>query len=226
MSEQTAEQVLAKAAHDIEEMCKERSRTAHHNDLAVTKPQLWVNVAQRCLHGQGVKQVMRETGVGQCTYWKINRHIAEIKNTYKEFLLDNIHANIDAVDDLKAEWVQKMRESGEMDPNAAKAYQNMTISNKIDHDRVNRINDGADHVVKQVTVTDEELDDTAAAARARIAQRAEAIDVEFEEVDCKSGNKNSMSARDIELSDRLEILRLTQPNADFPDSPFGGMNDG
>ncbi len=182
MSEQTAEQVLAKAAHDIEEMCKERSRTAHHNDLAVTDPQMWVEVAKRCVHGQGVKQVMRELGVGQCTYYKINRQIAEIKNTYKEFQLSNIHANIDAVDDLQAEWLEKMRKSGEIDAGQAKAVMELSKANQINSQRVNRLSDGADQVIKQVIVTDEELDDTAAAARARIAQRAEAIDAEFEEV--------------------------------------------
>ena len=182
MSDKTAEQVLAKAAQDITEMCKERSRNGHHNDLAVTNPNLWIDVAKRCVHGQGVKQVMRETGVGQCTYYKINRQIAEIKNTYKEFQLSNIHANIDAVDDLQAEWLEKMRSSGEIDANQAKAVKELAVANQINSQRSNRLSDGADQIIKQVTVTDEDLDDTAAAARARIAQRAEAIDVELEEV--------------------------------------------
>ena len=157
LSIRTEDEMIADVQHRLKERLKEVRDGAHYNDLAVTKPEKWMQIAMAVFRAKSILGTMRELGVTQHSVYKVKKQILDIRDDYKEFQINNIDANIDAIDDITAEELQKVREEG-LELNHAKAIKELSVASQIMSQRRHKLSDGADKVVRvEQAKTPEEL---------------------------------------------------------------------
>jgi hypothetical protein len=154
----SGEELMLLESHEkLKARLREVREKSHYNSLAVTHPDKWMDVAGRVFRGEAIRGIMKNANVGQYTVYQVRKQILDIRDEYKDFQIDSIDANIDAIDEITAEELERMRMEG-VELDHAKAIKELNVAGQIMAQRRHKLADGADKVVRVEQVkTKEEL---------------------------------------------------------------------
>lgn len=151
-------QMLALASEKLRERLHELQKLSHYNAYCVRAPEKWMNVARAVFRGDSVRGTMESLSISQQTYYVVRKQIYDIMDHYKAIQIDNLDANMDAINDISAKALEKITLSGDLELDQAKAIKELNVAGQIMSQRRHKLSDGADKIVRvEQAKTPEEL---------------------------------------------------------------------
>jgi len=178
---------------DLKEVLVDVQQVAgHHNDLAINKPEKWLQIAGMLCRGISPTKIYEEYGGNYYSILRIRAQLSEspvandLKRELSTHVVENLHFNSEIAPKLNSEILKKLDRGEAEDVSLTeliKAKRELSVDNKLSNEVLARLR--GDNVQRiEVTQKTESFEDMMKAlreAQAQIPKPAEVVDVEATE---------------------------------------------
>lgn len=185
MSKESLEKTILDIEKSVKDNLMEVQKTCDPRDMARVNPEKWAELAIRLLNGSTGLQIRKELGCAYSTIKKVENQISAELGQLAEQKIQEVRVLTNQNDELMQHHfenlAQKAARGEAFTDEDSRIAKNFSDAGTKLHFRSDRLEGRADIITETRVVSDDDLQQTADAARARLKMRQGAIDVEFEE---------------------------------------------
>ncbi len=185
MSKESLEKTILDIERSVKDNLMEVQKTCDPRDMARVNPEKWAELAIRLLNGSTGLQIRKELGCAYSTIKKVEGQISAELGQLADQKIQEVRVLTNQNDELMQQHYENLANkaaNGEsFTDEDSRIAKNLADAGTKLHFRSDRLEGRADIITETRVVSDDDLQQTADAARARLRMRQGAIDVELEE---------------------------------------------